>query len=58
MRISQAATESLSRSRALSAEQKRIERHAVVIDRVVASMAMENEPVSESWIQQAKTQRA
>lgn len=52
--ISQPAAESLARWRALSDEQKREARLAVVIDRVVASMAMENEPVSEPWIQQAK----
>ncbi|WP_226532820.1 hypothetical protein [Microbacterium paraoxydans] len=54
IQISQPAAESLARWRALSDEQKREARFAVVVDRVAASMAMENEPVSDAWIQQAK----
>ncbi len=54
----QAVSESLSRWRARSAEDKRVARRSVVIDRVVSSMAMENEPVSPAWVQQAKQTRA
>ncbi|UUT35139.1 hypothetical protein [Microbacterium elymi] len=54
IQISQPAAESLARWRALSDEQKRAARLAVVVDRVAASMAMENEPVSDAGIQQAK----
>lgn len=54
----QAASESLSRWRARSAEDKRVVRRSVVVDRVVSSMAMENEPVSRAWVQQAKQTRA
>ncbi|USQ78692.1 hypothetical protein NF556_13780 [Ornithinimicrobium faecis] len=57
VQITQPAAESLARWRALSDKQKREARLAVVIDRVAASMAMENEPVSEAWIQQAKQTR-
>ncbi|GAB3609450.1 hypothetical protein GCM10027414_15750 [Humibacter ginsengiterrae] len=52
--ISQSAAESLSRWRALTEDEKRVARLSVVVDRVAASMAMENEPVSDAWIQQAK----
>jgi hypothetical protein len=44
--------------RAQSVEAKQAARQSVVVDRVVASMAMENEPVSELWIHQAKTAKA
>lgn len=44
--------------RAQSVEAKRAARQSVVIDRVVASMAMENEPVSALWIRQTKTTKA
>lgn len=54
IQVSQLAAESLARWRALSAEQKRDARLAVVVDRVAASMAMENEPVSDAWILRAK----
>jgi len=54
----QAVNESLSRWRARSAEDKRVVRRSVVVDRVVSSMAMENEPVSRAWVQQAKQTRA
>jgi len=53
----QTVNESLSRWRARSAEDKRVVRRSVVIDRVVSSMAMENEPVSRTWVQQAKRTR-
>ena len=54
IQISQPAAESLASWRALSDEQKRAARLAVVVDRVAAIMAMENEQVSDAWIQQAK----
>lgn len=54
----QVTSESLSRWRARSAEEKRVVRRSVVIDRVVSSMAMENEPVSPAWVQQVKQTRA
>lgn len=54
IRISASAVRSLARWRALTEEQKRDARLAVVVDRVASSMAMENEQVSDSWIQQAK----
>jgi hypothetical protein len=44
--------------RAKTVEEKRAARQSVVIDRVVASMAMENEPVSALWIHQAKNTKA
>lgn len=54
----QAVSESLSRWRARSAEDKRLVRRNVVIARVVSSMAVENEPVSRAWVQQAKQTKA
>lgn len=53
----QAAKESLSRWRAQTATQKWTVRRAVVVDRVVSSMAMEKEPVSAEWIQKATAKR-
>ncbi|WP_152691117.1 hypothetical protein [Jiangella alkaliphila] len=53
----QAAQESLSRWRAQTAAQKRTARHAVVVDRVVSSMAMEKEPVSAKWTLKATAKR-
>jgi hypothetical protein len=44
--------------RALEPSEKLRIRQSVVIDRVVASMAMEGEPVSQEWISQAKARRA
>ena len=44
--------------RALEPSEKMRIRQSVVIDRVVASMAMEGEPVSQKWINQAKVRRA
>ena len=44
--------------RALKPSEKLRIRQSVVIDRVVASMAMEGEPVSQKWIDQAKARRA
>ena len=44
--------------RAQPAEAKRAARRIVVVDRVIASMAMENEPVSALWIHQAKASKA
>ncbi len=44
--------------RAQSTEAKQAARQSVLIDRVAASMAMENEPVSELWIHQTKTAQA
>ncbi|QIM17147.1 hypothetical protein G7067_13195 [Leucobacter insecticola] len=54
VQISASAAQSLSRWRAQTEEQKREARLAVVVDRVASSMAMENEQVSDAWIQQAK----
>jgi len=54
VQLSQPAAESLTRWRVLSDEQKREARLVVVVDRVAASMVMENEPVLDAWIQRAK----
>lgn len=54
IQVSTPAAQSLARWRALTEDQKREARLAVVIDRVASSMAMENEQVSDAWIQQAK----
>ena len=44
--------------RALSDDQRRKAWRSVLVERVVNSMAMEGEPVSDEWIKQAKTQVA
>jgi ferric-dicitrate binding protein FerR (iron transport regulator) len=44
--------------RALSPEEKTRRRRAMVVDQVVASMAMEGEPVSAAWEQRARQRRA
>ena len=44
--------------RALEPAEKVRIRQSVVMSRVVASMAMEGEPVSQKWINHAKARRA
>lgn len=44
--------------RSLSDAEKTRRRRALVVDQVVASMAMEGEPVSAAWIDSAKKRRA
>jgi hypothetical protein len=52
------AIDAVAAWRALEPSEKLRIRQSVVIDRVVASMAMEGEPVSQKWISQAKARRA
>jgi hypothetical protein len=52
------AIDAVAAWRALEPSEKLRIRQSVVIDRVVASMAMEGEPVSQKWINQAKARRA
>jgi hypothetical protein len=52
------ATDAVAAWRALEPSEKLRIRQSVVIDRVVASMAMEGEPVSQKWIDHAKARRA
>ena len=52
------AIDAVTAWRALEPCEKMRIRQSVVIDRVVASMAMEGEPVSQKWINQAKARRA
>jgi len=52
------ANDAVAAWRALEPSEKLRIRQAVAIDRVVASMAMEGEPVSQEWISQAKARRA
>jgi hypothetical protein len=52
------AIDAVAAWRALEPSEKLRIRQSVVIDRVVASMAMEGEPVSQEWISQAKARRA
>lgn len=40
--------------RALSPEEKTLRRRAMVVDQVVASMAMEGQPVSAEWERRAR----
>lgn len=54
VKISMSATQTLARWRAQTEEQKREDRLTVVVDRVASSMAMENERVSDEWIEQTK----
>jgi len=54
---SRVAQEALQRWRSRQPSEKRSTRHVVVVERVVNSMAMENEPVSGAWVQQAKAKR-
>ena len=51
------ARENVAKWRGLSTTTKVQNRRAVVVERVVSSMAMEGEPVSTSWVTQAKTHR-
>ena len=44
--------------RALSPAEKTLRRRAAVVDQVVASMAMEGEPVSAAWEQRARQRRS
>jgi hypothetical protein len=44
----------LAEWRALSDERRGAQWRAVLVDRVVSSMAMEGEPVSEQWIIEVK----
>ncbi len=52
------ASEAVAAWRALEPSEKLRIRQSVAIDRVIASMAMEGEPVSQTWIYQAKARRA
>lgn len=52
------AIDAVAAWRALEPSEKMRIRQSVVIDRVVASMAMEGEPVSQKWINQATARRA
>jgi hypothetical protein len=52
------AIDAVAAWRTLEPSEKLRIRQSVVIDRVVASMAMEGEPVSQEWISQAKARRA
>jgi hypothetical protein len=51
------ASDAVAAWRALDPSEKMRIRQSVIIDRVVASMAMEGEPVSQTWINQAKARR-
>ena len=53
----EAVIQSLSSWRARTTEDKRAIRRSVVVERVVSSMAMESEPVSSAWVQQANQTR-
>lgn len=44
----------VARWRALPTEEKVYRRRAAVVDHVIHSMAMEGEPVSDRWIEQAR----
>jgi hypothetical protein len=52
------ACDAVAKWRALEPSEKLRLRQSVVTDRVVASMAMEGEPVSQGWISQATARRA
>ena len=56
--MTQRARDIVAAWRALEPAEKLRIRQSVVIDRVVASMGMEGEPVSQEWIDQAKARRA
>lgn len=43
--------------RALPESEKVRRRQAMVVDQVVASMAMEGEPVSDEWVEQARARQ-
>jgi len=55
--MTEQAFDSVAARRAFEPSEKMRIRQSVVIDRVVASMAMEGEPVSQEWIDQAKARR-
>lgn len=56
--MTQRAIDVVAAWRALDPVEKLRIRQSVVVDRVVASMAMEGEPVSQEWISEAEARRA
>ena len=56
--MTERAADAVAAWRALEPSEKMRIRQSVVIDRVEASIAMEGEPVLQTWINQAKARRA